>query len=133
VDEAVGGDGHIALVDDGVSRLRHQRKAGGYLRTMTPGGPTFHVKVYTWHIAPQQDFPSFPLEGTATFEVRAGEVQTTIDGQTAERREGDHWAVAEGAQLRLKTGNDSVSLQGVVAGRSVAKRSVALTRGASDR
>jgi quercetin dioxygenase-like cupin family protein len=81
---------------------------------VTPGGPTFHVKVYTWHIAPQQDLPSFPLEGAATFEVRAGEVQTTIDGQTAERREGDHWAVPEGAQLRLKTGNDSVSLQGVV-------------------
>jgi quercetin dioxygenase-like cupin family protein len=81
---------------------------------LTPEGPTFHVKVYTWHIAPQQDLPSFPLEGAATIEVRAGEVQTTIDGQTVERREGDHWAVAEGARLRLKTGNDSVSLQGVV-------------------
>ena len=81
---------------------------------LTQGGPTFHVKVYTWHIAPQQDLPDFPLEGAATIEVRAGEVQTTMDGQAVERREGDHWAVPEGARLRLKTGNDSVSLQGVV-------------------
>jgi hypothetical protein len=81
---------------------------------LAPGGPTLHVKVYTWHIAPQQDIRDFPLEGAATMEVRAGEVETTIDGQTVLRREGDHWAVPEGGRLRLKTGNDTVSLQGVV-------------------
>jgi quercetin dioxygenase-like cupin family protein len=81
---------------------------------LAPGDPMAHVKVYTWHIAPQQDLPNFPLEGAAAIEVRAGEIQATVDGQTVERREGDHWAVPEGARLRLKTGNDSVSLQAVV-------------------
>jgi hypothetical protein len=81
---------------------------------LVPGAPPMRVRVYSWHVAPQQDVASFPLEGAATVEVRAGEVEATVDGKTAAHREGDHFVVPEGSRLRIKTGNDSVSLHGVV-------------------
>lgn len=81
---------------------------------LTPGGPVVHVKVYTWHVAPQQDLTSFPLEGAATIEVRAGEVEASVDTGKAMRREGTHLVVPAGTRLGLRTGNDSATLHGVV-------------------
>ena len=85
-----------------------------------PGGPTFEVKVYDWVIGPRQELPSFPLEGFATIEVKAGEVITVIDGVTTTRHEGEHWVVPEGARLSIRPnaeagrGDNVVSLRGVV-------------------
>jgi len=81
---------------------------------LAPGGPIVQVKVYSWHVAPQQDLSSFPLEGAATLEVRAGEVEAMVDTKSAPRREGDHLIVPAGSRLGLRTGNDSVTLHGVV-------------------
>jgi hypothetical protein len=83
--------------------------------TLAPAGPIVQVKVYTWHLAPQQDLSSFPLEGAATVEVRAGEVEAAVDSAVrASRREGDHLIVPAGSRLGLRTGNDSATLHGVV-------------------
>lgn len=85
-----------------------------------PGGPSFRVKVYEWVIGPRQEIANFPLEGFATIEVKAGEVQTTINGVTLDRTPGEYWTVAEGQKLRLKVKSDTgrgdniVTLQGVV-------------------
>jgi hypothetical protein len=88
-----------------------------------PGGPAFQVKVYDWIIGPRQEIANFPLEGFATIEVKAGELETTIGGQTVQRHEGEHWVVAEGARLGIRIsseaghGDNLVSLRGVVVTR----------------
>jgi hypothetical protein len=81
---------------------------------LAPGGPIVQVKVYTWHVAPQQNLSSFPFEGPATVEVRAGEVEAMLDTRSVPRREGDHLVIPGGSRLGLRTGNDSVTLHGVV-------------------
>ena len=67
-----------------------------------PGGPALQVKVYDWVIGPRQEFQGFPLEGFATIEVIAGEVEATVDGVTAVRHEGEHWVVPAGARLSMR-------------------------------
>ena len=85
-----------------------------------PGGPALQIKVYDWVIGPRQEFPNFPLEGFATIEVKAGEIETTIDGTTTERHEGEHWVVPDGKRLSMRVrsglgrGDNVVSLRGVV-------------------
>ncbi len=85
-----------------------------------PGGPAVQIKVYDWVIGPRQEFSTFPLEGFATIEVKAGEVETTIDGTTTGRHEGEHWVVPEGKRLSIRVrselgrGDNVVSLRGVV-------------------
>jgi len=86
-----------------------------------PQGPALQVKVYDWIVGPRQEIPNFPLEGFATFELKAGELDTTIAGATTRRHEGDHWVVPEGARLDLRVPSDTgrgdnlVSLRAVVA------------------
>jgi hypothetical protein len=85
-----------------------------------PEGPALQVKIYDWIIGPRQEFQNFPLEGFATIEVKAGEVETTMDGMTVVRHEGEHWIVPAGTQLSLRIkpetgrGDNIVSLHGVV-------------------
>lgn len=85
-----------------------------------PGGPALEVKVYDWVIGPRQEFQDFPLEGFATIEVKAGEAETTIDGVTTVRHEGEHWVVPEGKKLSIRIkpetgrGDNIVNLHGVV-------------------
>jgi hypothetical protein len=85
-----------------------------------PGGPTLQVKVYDWVIGPRQELPNFPLEGFATIEVKAGEIETTMDGATIVRHEGERWVVPEGTKLSISIkpetgrGDNIVSLRGVV-------------------
>lgn len=76
--------------------------------------------MYDWVIGPRQEFTNFPLEGFATIEVKAGEAETTVDGVTAVRHEGEYWVVPEGAKLSIRIkpetgrGDNVVSLHGVV-------------------
>jgi len=85
-----------------------------------PGGPSFQVKIYDWVMGPRQEFPEFPLEGLATIEVKAGEVETTINGLTAVYHEGQYFVVPAGARLTMKIrpetgrGDNIVSLHAVV-------------------
>jgi hypothetical protein len=85
-----------------------------------PGGPAYQVKIYDWVIGPRQEVLDFPLEGFATIEVKAGEVETTVDGATAVRREGEYWVVPEGTKLSITVraetgrGDNVVSLHGVI-------------------
>lgn len=85
-----------------------------------PGGPHLEVKVYDWLIGPRQELQDFPLEGLATIEVKAGEVEVTVNGVTRVREEGEHFVVPPGAKLSLKVqpergrGDNVVSLHGVV-------------------
>ncbi len=84
------------------------------------GGPSFQVKVYDWVIGPRQEVANFPLEGFATIEVKAGDLETTMDGVTVQRRAGEYWVVPEGTKLGIKIksetgrGDNVVSLYGVV-------------------
>jgi hypothetical protein len=86
-----------------------------------PGGPAFQVKVYDWLMGPRQEFTNFPLEGFATIEVKAGEAETTMDGVTTVRHEGELFAVPEGTRLSIRIkpetgrGDNLVSLHAVVA------------------
>ena len=85
-----------------------------------PGGPALQVKIYDWVIGPRQEFQNFPLEGFATIEVVAGEVEATVDGVTAVRHEGEHWVVPAGARLSMRVkpetgrGDNVVILHAVV-------------------
>jgi hypothetical protein len=85
-----------------------------------PGGPTFQVKIYEWVIGPRREVPNFLLEGFATIEVKAGELQTAMDGVTIDRRAGDYWFVPERTKLAIKVksetgrGDNLVILHGVV-------------------
>lgn len=83
-------------------------------------GPAFQVKIYKWVIGPRREVPNFPLEGFATIEVKAGELETTMNGVTVDRRAGEYWVVPEGTKLAIKVksetgrGDNVVSLHGVV-------------------
>ena len=85
-----------------------------------PGGPNLQVKVYDWLIGPRQEVQDFPLEGLATIEVKAGEVEVTVNGVTSVREEGEHFVVPPGAKMSLRVqpergrGDNLVSLHGVV-------------------
>jgi hypothetical protein len=84
------------------------------------GGPAFQVKVYDWVIGPRQEITNFPVEGFATIEVKAGEVETILDGVATTRREGEHWIVPERTNLVIRVKSDTgrgdnvVSLHGVI-------------------
>ena len=85
-----------------------------------PGGPSFQVKIYDWLMGPRQEFQDFPLEGLATIEVKAGEVEVTVDGVTSVRQEGEFFVVPAQGKLSLRIrpergrGDNMVSLHGVV-------------------
>jgi quercetin dioxygenase-like cupin family protein len=85
-----------------------------------PGGPTFQVKVYDWVIGARREVPNFPLEGAATFQLNAGQLETTMNGVTVQRLPGEYWVVPPGTKLgiRVKTeanrGDNMVSMHGVV-------------------
>lgn len=84
------------------------------------GGPNLQVKVYDWLIGPRQELQDFPLEGLATIEVKAGEVEVTVNGVTSVRVEGEHFVVPPGAKVSLRVqpergrGDNMVSLHGVI-------------------
>jgi len=85
-----------------------------------PGGPSFQVKVYDWVIGPGDEVVDFPLEGFATVEVKAGQVETVIDGTSAVHTEGQYWIVPERAKLSIRIrpgvrrGDNLVSMRAVV-------------------
>jgi len=85
-----------------------------------PDGPGFQVKVYDWVMGPRHEFQDFPLEGLATIEVEAGEVDVTVNGVTSVRREGEHFVVPANAKLSMRIhpergrGDNMVNLHGVV-------------------
>ena len=85
-----------------------------------PEGPGFQVKVYDWLMGPRQEFQDFPLEGLATIEIKAGEVEVTVNGVTNVRREGEHFVVPANAKLAMRIlpergrGDNMVNLHGVV-------------------
>ena len=84
------------------------------------GGPAFQVKIYDWIIGPRQEISSFPLEGFATIEVKAGMIESTIDGRTVQHHQGERWVIPQGARLAIRVPSDTgrgdnlVSLRGVV-------------------
>ena len=85
-----------------------------------PEGPALQVKVYDWIIGPRNEISSFPLEGFATFEVKAGEVDVRISDETRTKHQGESFVVPEGARFGLAVrpetgrGDNLVSLRGVV-------------------
>lgn len=85
-----------------------------------PQGPALQVKVYDWIIGPRHEISDFPLEGFATLELKAGEIETTIAGVTARHHQGEHWVVPEGARLGIRVpadataGDNLASIHGVV-------------------
>ena len=85
-----------------------------------PSGPGFQVKIYDWVMGPRHEFQDFPLEGLATIEVKAGEVEVAVNGVTSVRREGEHFVVPANAKLAMRIhpergrGDNMVNLHGVV-------------------
>ena len=68
-------------------------------------------------LGPGRSAPDLAVPGFAITQLRSGEVETTIDGQTARRRPGDFWVVRPGQKYALKNLGGLVVLQVITLNR----------------
>jgi quercetin dioxygenase-like cupin family protein len=85
----------------------------GNLRLVTRQGPPrdLQVEVNHWSIRGGQRVDRLPGTGFRLVQLVAGSLTTVIDGQRAERREGEFWTVPAGGSMVLETGDDTAVLQ----------------------
>ena len=61
------------------------------------------VEVKDLILGPGKSAPDVPLAGFGVTELKSGEVEMTIDGQTTRRRPGDFWLVRPGQKYAIKS------------------------------
>jgi len=76
-------------------------QAATLLRTDALRDVTVEVKDFI--VGPGKSAPQMPTQGFAVTELKAGEVETTLDGQVAKRRPGEFWLVRPGQQYAVKS------------------------------
>lgn len=62
------------------------------------------VEVKDVLFGPGKSAPTIPVQGFEVTELKSGEVETTIDGQTAKRRPGNFWLVNPGQKYSITAG-----------------------------
>jgi hypothetical protein len=81
----------------------------------TPGGQPVHVTSQTWAIPGRHgELYELPLRGFYVAHLQAGDVATTIDGQTTEREPGAFWTVKSGATMQVKVLGEFAVLETIV-------------------
>jgi hypothetical protein len=69
------------------------------------------VEVSDVILGPGKSAPDFLVRGVAIMELKSGEVETTIDGQTVRRRPGAYWVVRSGQRYAIKNLGGQVVIQ----------------------
>lgn len=72
------------------------------------------VEVKDFIFGPGKSAPDIPVHGFGITELKAGEVETTIDGQTVRRRPGDFWVVRPGQKYSIKNLGGMVVLHAII-------------------
>jgi quercetin dioxygenase-like cupin family protein len=65
-------------------------------------------------VGPGKFAPEMPSQGFAVTELKSGEFETTIDGQTSRRRPGEFWIVRPGQKYAIKNSGGMAVLHTVV-------------------
>lgn len=76
------------------------------------------VEVKDVIFGPGKTAPTIPVQGFEVTELKSGEVETTIDGQTTKRRPGDFWIVHPGQKYSITSGPGPAVLHVMVFTRS---------------
>jgi hypothetical protein len=74
----------------------------------------YHVDVQDIIVAPGREAVSIPLQGAATFEVRAGNGTVTIGARGQEVGTGSTFSVSEGEQLKIAAKDGLLALRAYV-------------------
>ncbi len=69
------------------------------------------VEVSDVILGPGKSAPDFLVPGATIMELKSGEVETTIDGQTVRRRPGAYWVVRSGQRFAIKNLGGQVVIQ----------------------
>ncbi len=72
------------------------------------------VEVRDFIVGPGKSAPAIPVIGLGVTELKAGEMETTIDGQTVRRRPGDFWVVRPGQKYSIRSLGGMVVLHVIV-------------------
>lgn len=81
----------------------------------TPGGKPVRVTVQTWAIPSRHgQLYELPLRGFYVAHLRAGDIATTVDGQTIEREPGAFWTVKSGATMQVKVLGEFAVLETII-------------------
>lgn len=72
------------------------------------------IEVKDYVLGPGQSAAELPTTGITVLEVKSGEVETTIDGQTARRGPGDFWVVRPGQKVAMKSLGGMVVLEAFI-------------------
>jgi hypothetical protein len=81
------------------------------------GGGSQEVRYYVLSLAPEvraaAPKPMGPVakQAITLYELRAGKLETIIDGQRQDRREGEFWVVGPEQEISFESGDDSVIVQ----------------------
>src|SRR5229473_671213 len=62
------------------------------------------VEVKDIMLGPGKSAPEVPVRGFEVTELKSGEIETTIDGQTMKRHPGDFWLVRPGQKYSITSG-----------------------------
>jgi len=72
------------------------------------------VEVKDFIFGPGKSAPDIPMAGFGVTELKSGEIETTIDGQTMRRRPGDFWLVRPGQKYSIKSLGEMAVLHVIV-------------------
>lgn len=72
------------------------------------------VEVKDFILGPGKSAPETSFQGFGVTELKSGEVETTIDGETKRRRPGDFWVVGPGQRYAIKNPAGMVVLHAVI-------------------
>jgi quercetin dioxygenase-like cupin family protein len=65
-------------------------------------------------VGPGKSAPETTAPGFTVTELKSGEIETTIDGQTTRRRPGDFWAVGPGQRYAIRNSSGMAVLHTVI-------------------
>ncbi len=81
----------------------------------TAGGQPVHVTVQSWAIPSRHgELYELPIRGFYVAHLQAGDIATTIDGQTTEREPGSFWTVKSGASMQVKVLGEFAMLETII-------------------
>jgi hypothetical protein len=79
------------------------------------GGQPVRVTVQSWAIPSRNgEVYELPLRGFYVAHLQAGDIATTVDGQTTEREPGSFWTVKSGASMQVKVMGEFALLETIV-------------------
>lgn len=101
--------------------MRSEAIAAGVQQTQifrTDGFRDVIIDVKDVIFGPGKSAPAIPVQGFEVTELKSGEIETTIDGQTTKRRPGDFWLVRPGQKYSMTSGPGPAVLHVTVFTRS---------------